>query len=669
MLTSETIRLALPSGLGRELMFDGQQVRTTALTAPPSATRAPLTPAIEFALTVDGERLTSSAFTCATPASLEGGTTFITHHALAARDLQVRVTYSAHAELGVLRKRLAVTGRGRLTAIELEGWDVAGARGASSRMEHKQIGMGPLGIGQPIFWNGFFLGVEHPGAENWVTPAGLLCRFPCNRALSSTAFASPPCVLGTAHAGREADAFQDYIDRLRPHAEPPFVALVNNWYQFGRVRHRGIAQLPGSVVLDEMRDFSVHARDVGLPLDFYCLDDPWADAPPSPAPGLPRLHPSAPAGQAGHGLWDRLSPELFPGGLPALVAAAAPMRIGLWVGPIGGYLGRGPLVAFGKSLGYETWTDVTDDSGFGQDKLCAHGTHYHAHLRESLAHWARAGVRYWKFDGIEFHCNDATHGHDVGPGACTAQMDAWIELMQVIRRTAPDSLIAFTTGSNPSPWWLLHVDFVWRGGGDDRTVAQDAPKRERFATYIDDCLHLLRHTAMPVASVVTFGLIQNAALTYASDGETPEAFERALWLMVARGTHHHDLYVSPDTLSPDAWAALARALHWARRQRRVLARSRMILGEPMRGDVYGFASWRDGRGIVALRNPSGAARTLTTTWRDLLPEATLDDLSPLTATPAYGPAPRPPRTPAPGDTVHVDLPPFGVAVWDVHASP
>ena len=145
----------------------------------------------------------------------------------------------------------------------------------------------------------------------------------------------------------------------------------------------------------------------------------------------------------------------------------------------------------------------------------------------------------------------------MGPHARSAQMDGWIAILRTIRQLAPDSVIAFTTGSSPSPWWLTHVDFIWRGGYDDRTVNQAAPKRERFATYVDSCLHVLRGTAMPLASVAVFGLIQNQAVSYVSEGETPEDFARAMWHMVGRGTHHHDLYMSPGTLTAEAWEQLA----------------------------------------------------------------------------------------------------------------
>ena len=74
---------------------------------------------------------------------------------------------------------------------------------------------------------------------------------------------------------------------------------------------------------------------------------------------------------------------------------------------------------------------------------------------------------------------------------------------------------------------------------------------------------------------------------------------------MGRGTQHHDLYVAPDSLTEPEWAVLARTLAWARQHRLVLGRSRMVLGDPSAGEVYGFASRRHGEAVLCLRNPAG----------------------------------------------------------------
>jgi hypothetical protein len=129
----------------------------------------------------------------------------------------------------------------------------------------------------------------------------------------------------------------------------------------------------------------------------------------------------------------------------------------------------------------------------------------------------------------------------------------------------PAPVLVFTSGSNPSPWWLRHADFVWRGGLDDDAPADhEGGRHDRFATYIDTCLDALRTTGLPVSSIVTFSVVENQHVAYRSEDAGLPAWERHCWFLAGRGTHHHDLYVAPDSLSRAEWDVLAEVLASAR---------------------------------------------------------------------------------------------------------
>ena len=448
------------------------------------------------------------------------------------------------------RVQATVAGRGRLQRVDLEQW----ARGP--------------GLGQPTVGDGWFAALEHPAAEG----LGLAVDVD----LSRGAYATPVAVVRDAPAGHELSALWDELDRVR--ARPPgLVVLANNWYQLGYV-----GRMDEASVAAEMEGF----RDgVPVALDWYCLDDPWDGA-----------------WEDATGIWGRMDPRRFGGGLEALQARGP---VGLWISPWGGYFDRHDhRVAWGRAHGFEvtagTWP-----------RLCLAGDHYRAHVAESMGRFTAAGVGYWKIDGVHFDCADGGHGHRVGPGGQTDQMDRFAALLGGVRAVNPATVLAFTSGSNPSPWWLQHADFVWRGGLDD-----DAPdelpgsRHDRFATYIDTCLDALRTTGVPVSSIVTFSLIQNQAVAYRDDAAGLDEWERHCWFLAGRGTHHHDLYVAPDSLSREEWAVLARALAWARAHERTLARSRMVGGRPQAGEPYGFVSTSAaaGEAIVCLRNPSAQAQ-------------------------------------------------------------
>ena len=238
-------------------------------------------------------------------------------------------------------------------------------------------------------------------------------------------------------------------------------------------------------------------------------------------------------------------------------------------------------------------------------------------------------------------------------------MDRFAGLLDAVRAVDPAVVLTFTTGSNPSPWWLRHADFLWRGGLDDDAPAEfEGNRHERFATYIDTCLEALRHTAVPISAIVTFSVVQNQARAYREDDADPGSWERHCWFLAGRGTHHHDLYVAPDSLSGREWDALAAALRWARANQRVLARSRMIGGRPAAGEPYGFVSVGQGQVVLCLRNPSGRTRALSVPSADLIgPGTSARDL-----TSVWGRPDTVPRELAEGQTVSVELEPFEVVL-------
>ena len=489
---------------------------------------------------------------------------------LAGHGVEADMAVDAPAQAAVVRTRVSLAGAGRLQRVEAERW----APEATAS----------VGLGQPVFGPGWFAGLEHPGAEGFALAVDVDLG-----ARGANRWTAPPLVVGGAPAGQELSAFWDELDRLRA-CPPRMVVLANNWYQLGAV-----GRMDEASVVAELDGFGGVATRHGLALDWYCLDDPWD---------------GSWAGETG--IWGRLDPARFPRELDRLQRAAAAAGvggIGLWVSPWGGYFERHEArVTWGRDRGFEI-----DERGGRWPCLCPAGDTYHRHLAQSLARHTAAGVGYWKIDGVQFDCQESRHGHAVGPAGRTEQMDRFAALLDGVRVVRPDVFVAFTTGSNPSPWWLRHADVVWRGGlDDDAPQTCEGGRLDRFTTYIDTCLDAFKPTGLPVSSVVTFSVVENQARAYRGGGES-DAWERHCWFLAGRGSLHHDLYVAPDSLSDGEWATLSRALAWARRNRRVLARSRMIGGRPQAGEPYGFVSVNEGEAIVCLRNPSGRGQPV---WPD-----------------------------------------------------
>jgi hypothetical protein len=574
----------------------------------------------EVTVTVDGRRW---ADTDLEPAGVEvapgaGGLSWTLRAPGGAGGLRVRVVVEADREAGVVRKRAEVTGRGRLERVELEDWPAVAAAGFETTGEPVAYNVGPVGLGQPVFGPGLFAGIEHPVAENLVGPGGrgVTLGLPVAADLGP----EPATVTAIAGAGG-VEEFWDYLDTVR--ARPArLVTLSNNWYHLG---DSGL--MDDASVRAEVAGFDAVAARHDLELDFFCLDDGWEPA--QEAGWDDGWEPAQEAGWDGAGgLWGRMSPARFPSGVESLGP-----RIGLWLSPFGGYATRRlARLAWAEAHGLE----IHRSAGL----LCAAGRRYRSHLAGALARWTRAGVGYWKLDGVRFDCDEAGHGHPVGPGARTAQVDRFVELVAGIRAVRPDAVVAFTIGSHPSPWWLSSVDFVWRGGLDDTAAEHPGSRLDRFDTYIDTCLQAYRRAAMPVSALAAFSIVESSAAAYRDARSGPDGWARHCWLAAGRGSLHHDLYVSPDSLSEAEWSVLAEALAWARSRERVLARSRMVLGDPAAGEVYGFVARRGGAGAgvatACLRNPSDVPRVLDDDWPSLLgfPAGV-----PLSVTARYGRAP------------------------------
>ena len=87
------------------------------------------------------------------------------------------------------------------------------------------------------------------------------------------------------------------------------------------------------------------------------------------------------------------------------------------------------------------------------------------------------GVNHFKFDGIGA-------GSDKGAGSAIRDFEAMLRLLAELRAIRPDLYINQTTGTWPSPFWLLHADSIWRGG-DDHSFAGAGSDRQQWITYRD----------------------------------------------------------------------------------------------------------------------------------------------------------------------------------------
>ncbi len=143
---------------------------------------------------------------------------------------------------------------------------------------------------------------------------------------------------------------------------------------------------------------------------------------------------------------------------------------GVWLSPWGGY---GPAkkerVAAATKEGYE----IVDGG------LALSGPKYYARFHDVVTEMVtKYGVNQFKFDGT------GNADRVVKGSQFSSDFDAAIHLIGDLRKLKPDLFINLTTGTYPSPFWLMYADSIWRGG-DDTDFAGVGTDRERWITYRD----------------------------------------------------------------------------------------------------------------------------------------------------------------------------------------
>ncbi|WP_245616520.1 enterotoxin [Paraburkholderia acidipaludis] len=424
--------------------------------------------------------------------------------------------------------------------------------------------------GVPVVADDLYLGVESPLAQAETAGAGT--RFTLRRALPLLRGKriALSAVVGVARAGQLRRDFARYLETTRARPYEPFLHY-NSWYDIGYLTpYTQVEALDRIAAVGR----ELHERR-GVRIDSFLFDDGWDDL---------------------GGAW-RFS-AAFPEGFVPLRDAAAGFGAapGVWLSPWGGYCEpRETRVAHGRALGYETVGD-----GFALS-----GPRYYARFREVVMDLLeRQGVNHFKLDGTG-------NADCVVPGsAFDSDWDAAIHLIQAIRAARPATFVNLSTGTVPSPFWLRHVDSVWRGGADNGEAGV-GNARERWITYRDAQTwhNVVRASPLfPLNSLMLHGVIfaqRNARL----NRREGEAFRHEVRSYFASGTQLQELYITPALLDADDWDALAAAARWSRSQAQVLRDSQWVGGVPDALEVYGWAAWAAPVAIVALRNPHERAQT------------------------------------------------------------
>jgi hypothetical protein len=441
------------------------------------------------------------------------------------------------------------------------------------------------GLGQPVFIaDSVFTGLEYPAGHNQATERAqakapamrfsvALGHLP-GKALSSAYLESKPAVLGVAKPAAVEHGFAKYLAKIR--IPPRTHVHYNSWYDVRQDK------MSTEVFLETFAGFKKHLCDpYGVRMDSFVPDDGWQDR---------------------SSIWE-VNKKLFPRGLDELSAGlrAGGSSLGLWH-PLTAVQGN-LVMEWCREHGYET-----DTTG---SYLCLSAPKHNTQLREVMTrHVKQYGLTYLKHDFNSFSCDAQGHGHlprsDYG---FEANVDAYIEMLKLLKQLNPKIFLNCTGGMWLSPWWLMYCDTVWRGASDTgyETSHPFVDQRVQAISYVDGVLYdncVKYRYQFPVSALMVHGIVYGQLHMLGGRHEPLESWtDNAVWSMCL-GLMMKELYITPSLLTDAHWDVLGKSLRWAEANQDVLVETQMILGNPHLGEVTGYKHAVGDRSIVFVRNPS-----------------------------------------------------------------
>ena len=418
--------------------------------------------------------------------------------------------------------------------------------------------------GSPIVAGNLFLGFEHPLSQSKVTGGRVTAWIDRDLPLRAGQTVEYSSVIGVMRKGQMRRDFLRYLERERAHPYRTFLHY-NSWYDLGY-----FTPYSATDAVDRINAFGRELKEKrGVTLDSFLFDDGWDK------------HDS---------LWQFNNG--FPDGFTPLKEAAEKYGAepGVWMSPWGGYSKpKQERIAFGNSQGYEI-------VGGG---YALSGPKYYGAFRDvALNMIEKYGVNQFKFDGTG-------NVDSVFPGSrFDSDFSAMIHLIGELRAAKPDLFVNLTTGTWPSPFWLMHADSIWRGGEDDSTAGV-GPYRERWITYRDAQTYknvVQMGPLYPLNSLMLHGMIY--AMDHKDlDKDPGNDFRNEIRSYFGTGTQLQEMYITPSLLSQQNWDDLAEAAKWSRANAEILKDTHWVGGDPAWLEVYGWAAWTPKKGILVLRNP------------------------------------------------------------------
>ncbi len=488
---------------------------------------------------------------------------------------KIQVIYRSIPDKAYMYKLIRVYGNLDISEISIEKFH--------SQMVGSGGGQGAC-LGQPVFLNGiWFIGLEHPAGVN-IFEAGntTIKQILSNQNKNSQFVQTCSSVLGTGLNGQIKDGFNDYLNQIRCSKPRPYV-LYNTWFDLGE-------NMDNKAVSERIKSFQQNLRVT--PLSAFVLDNGW---------------------QNPNSIYD-INYDKFPDGFKDINSELRKSKtvLGLWM-PLSG--ARALNTEWGEPMGYK----VSSKQYAGVSYYCLNDDKYYEAIKKKIQYYIeKMNVRYFKLDW-NIIINDPQSG------APQDQINSLIRLLLEMKRISPDvfiSLTSFYPFPEPlpntawlSPWWLMYVDTVWSGGYDTGYVnSYQLSLRDQAITYRDGIIYSdfsKKGISFPINSIMTHGFVDGTLNRIGGNNESDNNWTKGIIMEFGRGTQMQELYITPGLLTSSKWSILNKWIIWWQSNFPILITSKMIGGDPVKGEIYGYCSFINGKGgFLVIRNPSSKTKVI-----------------------------------------------------------
>ncbi len=447
-----------------------------------------------------------------------------------------------------------------------------------------------MSLGQPIYRNDVFFGIESMVAENSICNSTAHMKYYIGRQFSSLGkgYIYPSYVIGGAENANYIacqNAFFEYVNTFARSAN--FRIQFNSWYD-------NMLDITPQNIASSFTAISEGFKKHGLnDIDCYVVDDGWVD-------------------YKNKELWafnDKFPNEF---NKECELTKNLNSTFGVWFGPRGGYSEAFQYAKRLKKNGYHV-----NKKGF---EICTADNNYVSDLTDKMIEFIdKFNVTYFKIDGFAIApCKNKHHGHPVG-GAnnmyfYTYQWECWFNAFDRIRQHKEDIFLNVTSHSNTSPWLLKYADAVWLNNSKDMDYIGQGTDLQQCLNYRDD-----RYFDFTTTRQLQFPLshLYNHEPCYGNRNYNPplpakshrtvvysdQEFEQYLYMCMMRGSGFVELYYSPNMMSDNKHAINARILKWAKENYNVLQTVKFFGSTPKNTEVYGYIGYSNKKGLLSIRNP------------------------------------------------------------------